>query len=290
MPVALPNLPKPTYHKLFRALETFLQDAVTKELKRQKVANELARLLERQESSPYNIPRSPELAQLLEELQKPPQPYDQTLKALYYADRLSREGIKRNGKKTTGLRKDGRTPEFQHQLEIALLITTLPNLLHPAETLTLALLHDVMEDYVGQEEYIRTTFGESVYRRAQILNKYHADGTEKDEVKYFAECASDPVTSIVKGCDNSHNQSSMHGVFAKPKVFHHIKRCAVRVLPMLKSARGTFKDQYDAYENLKYILRNQCLLAVEILNASGFQPEEDSMQSVETALNEADAA
>jgi (p)ppGpp synthase/HD superfamily hydrolase len=290
MPVALPNLPQPTYHKLFRALEKFLQDAVAKELKRQKVANELARLLERQESSPYNIPRSPELAQLLEELQKPPQPFDQTLKALYYADRLSREGTKRNGKKTTGLRKDGRTPEFQHQLEIALLITTLPGLLLLAETLTVALLHDVLEDYVGQEEYIRVTFGESVYRRAQILNKYHPDGTEKDEVQYFAECAADEVTSIVKGGDNSHNQSTMHGVFPLPKVFHHIKRCAVHILPMLKSARGVFKEQYDAYENLKYILRNQCLLAVEILNAAGFQPEEDTMQSVEAALKEADAA
>jgi hypothetical protein len=240
MPVSLPNLPKPTYHKLFRSLELFLVEAAGKD-------------------PSYNL----------------------TLLALYYADKLSREGVKRDGKKTTGLRKDGRTPEFQHQLEIALLLTTLPNLRYPAETLTVALLHDVLEDYVGQEEYILKTFGESVYRRAQILNKYHPDGTEKDKALYFDECANDPVTSIVKGGDNSHNQSTMHGVFPLAKVFHHIKRCADYILPMLKTGRRAFPDQNEAYENLKFILRNQCLLAVEILNAAGFEPDEDIAQPVE---------
>ena len=46
-----------------------------------------------------------------------------------------------------GMRKDGKTPEFHHQVSIAAYIRTLPNLLKPEATITAAFLHDLVEDY-----------------------------------------------------------------------------------------------------------------------------------------------
>ena len=46
----------------------------------------------------------------------------------------------------TGLRKDGKTREFQHMLEVALHITTLRDIAFEEATIAAALLHDVRED------------------------------------------------------------------------------------------------------------------------------------------------
>ena len=257
MPVQLSNLPKPNYFKLFKAFDEFLVEKALEEVAEQAAL--------RKQAEAYGFAVPPTVLS-----------YEKTREALYYAQDISRNGIKRNGKKTSGLRKDGITPEFQHQLEICHLICTLlPWLEFPAETLTVALLHDVTEDYLDQEAFILETFGESVLRRVQILNKYLPDGTPKAEAVYFAECANDPVTSIVKPVDNCHNQSTMYGVFTLPKIYSYVKRSADHILPLMKVARRKFLKQTLAYENLKFLLRNQCQMAIATLNAAGFEPADD---------------
>src|SRR3990170_8235289 len=60
----------------------------------------------------------------------------------------------------TGTRKDGVTPEFQHQVEIALYALTLPDLMHREEVIATILLHDVREDYGVADAEIASLFFE----------------------------------------------------------------------------------------------------------------------------------
>lgn len=46
-----------------------------------------------------------------------------------------------------GMRKDGTTPEFSHQIEIGLFALLLPDLIHREEVLATVALHDVREDF-----------------------------------------------------------------------------------------------------------------------------------------------
>jgi (p)ppGpp synthase/HD superfamily hydrolase len=63
----------------------------------------------------------------------------------------------------TGVRKDGFTPEFDHQISIAHFVRTLaPSLEFPEETISTVFLHDVREDYGVSDEEIRDQFGSQV--------------------------------------------------------------------------------------------------------------------------------
>ena len=72
-----------------------------------------------------------------------------------------------------GYRKDGTTPEFQHQLEIGHLIRTmLRGLMFPAETLAAVFLHDTPEDYGVKRAILEEKFGPRVAHATALLNKY----------------------------------------------------------------------------------------------------------------------
>ncbi|MBC8737301.1 HD domain-containing protein [Paraburkholderia sp. UCT31] len=232
MAVALHNLPKPDYHKLYREMEKWLTEKVAID---------------------------PE--------------YQVAMDAFHYAHNVHTSGIKRNGEKTTALRKDGLTPEFQHQLEICHFITTLvPSLARPAQTLATGFLHDVPEDYLVEKTELLARFGEEVVHSVYLLNKYDEAGNEKDADVHYQNIAADVIAAFVKGVDCLHNQSTMQGVFTLAKMFSYVQRCEKHILPMLKSARKRFPSQREAYENLKFNLRVQCQMSIFALNAAGFSP------------------
>ena len=60
--------------------------------------------------------------------------------------------------KHTGLRKDKVTPEFDHQLSMALYALTLPDVRYREELIATIFLHDVREDYGISDEEIRAIF------------------------------------------------------------------------------------------------------------------------------------
>lgn len=157
----------------------------------------------------------------------------------------------------TGLRKDGITPEFNHQIQIAQYLTTLaPHLLHPEDTITVALLHDVCEDYDVEFTDIATHFGHRVCDATRAMTKTHK-GVDRnpDEVKNAqAAC---PIASIVKGADRIHNQSTMVGVFGTAKINAYVTETEDYILPMLKTARRRFASQDSAYQNARLVLRTQ---------------------------------
>lgn len=157
----------------------------------------------------------------------------------------------------TGLRKDGVTPEYQHQLSIAhLLRTFLGHLDSPEFCLATACLHDICEDKdVGFEE-INAKFGPEICKSVSLLTKTHRGDKVPPEV-YYKGIASDPIASVVKGADRINNIQSMVGVFSLEKQKQYIEETETLVLPMLKIARRQFTTQDSAYENMKFVLKSQ---------------------------------
>ena len=159
----------------------------------------------------------------------------------------------------TGLRKDGVTPEYQHQVEIALYVTTLiGSLLYPEDTIIAILLHDAPEDYFIDHREISHRFGTIAGDAIYLLDK---NGKTSDQ--YYSGLASNAVASIAKGGDRIHNVRTMVGVFNLEKQQRYVQEVREHFLPMLKVARRQFPRQTDAYENIKHVLSIQ----VDLLDA-----------------------
>jgi (p)ppGpp synthase/HD superfamily hydrolase len=188
--------------------------------------------------------------------------YHHALAALEFAHRFH-----------TGLRKDGVTPEFQHQIEIALFALTLPDLMFREEVIATILLHDVREDYDITDREIRDLFFQDsefairVARAVENMTKVFR-GVKKNEAALFDAMSQDPIASIAKGCDRMHNLQSMVGVFKLAKQKAYIQEVHDLFLPMLKKARRLFPHQVNAYENIKHILQSQIQLIEAVHDAT----------------------
>jgi len=173
-----------------------------------------------------------------------------------------------------GYRKDGKTPSFQHQLEIAhLLRTMLRNMMFPAQTLAVAFLHDTPEDYDVSHATLTEKFGKMVADGAMRLNKYDEAGNPKSLDEYYADQANCPMCSLVKPGDNTQNQSTMSGVFGYKKQFEYSLNIRRRSWDMIKVARRRWPQQEAAYENIKFLLRIQYNATQAMLEAVQFDPD-----------------
>jgi (p)ppGpp synthase/HD superfamily hydrolase len=175
----------------------------------------------------------------------------------------------------TGTRKDGVTPEFQHQVEIALYALTLPDLKYREEIIATIMLHDVREDYHVTEGEIRELLKEQpeefinhVARAVENMTKEWR-GSKKDEKLLFQAMADDPVASIAKGCDRIHNLQSMVGVFTVEKQKAYLIEVEELFIPMLKTARKRFPSQHTAYMNILHLMRSQVELIEAVHEALG---------------------
>lgn len=174
----------------------------------------------------------------------------------------------------TGTRKDGVTPEFDHQVSIALYALTLPTLRYLEEVIATIFLHDVREDYGITHSEIVALFpndplkGERIAQAVDRMTKTFR-GEKRGEEELFALMADDPIASIAKGCDRIHNLQSMIGVFSPEKQRAYVAEARNLFLPMLKKARRNFPYQVRAYENIKFVLQSQMELIEAALAAEG---------------------
>lgn len=167
----------------------------------------------------------------------------------------------------TGTRKDGITPEFQHQIEIALHVTTLRDVIAEEHTLTAALLHDTPEDYDISYQAVLDKFGYDVAQSVWALTKKNKTMV-KDIRVYYNEISENYIASIVKGCDRVHNLQSMPGVFTTEKQIRYIDETEDYVLPMLKQAAILFPSQSLAYMNIRTTLKSQIKLLQAAIDAT----------------------
>jgi (p)ppGpp synthase/HD superfamily hydrolase len=156
-----------------------------------------------------------------------------------------------------GFRKDGVTPEFDHQISIAHFVRTLRHqLVQPEQTLCVVMLHDVREDYGVSDEEIRERFGADVARAVDAMTKTFR-GQRRPEALVFEQIAADAMASVAKGADRIHNLNSMVGVFHKDKQLSYVAEAEEYFLPMLKKARRLHVRQEAAYENIKLMILSQ---------------------------------
>lgn len=164
----------------------------------------------------------------------------------------------------TGVRKDGTTPEFAHQIYIvSYLSTLLPHLRHPEETLAVGFLHDVVEDCRVPVTEIESRFGTLIAEATDAMSK-EVDGVKRSSESVVQMQANSPIASIVKCADRINNQQTMPGVFTEDKILHYLAETRSQIIPMLKQARGRYPDQELAYENAKTVLYAQ----IEMLEAA----------------------
>lgn len=161
-----------------------------------------------------------------------------------------------------GVRKDGVTPLFHHQLSVTRLLTTLePGFMYPEETITAGFLHDLLEDHgdVWSREMLQDQFGKRIADAVWTLSK-KSNGMVKTSEAYYGALGKCPIASLVKLADRNHNIQTMEGVFSREKQLAYIGEVETYFYPMIKEARHAFPSQYGSYENLKITLRCQCRL------------------------------
>lgn len=182
--------------------------------------------------------------------------YHTAVKAFYLAEKYH-----------NGLRKDGITPEFAHQVDIAHHILTLKDVANLEESVAIALLHDIREDYDITDDELRTLFGNHIANGCELVTKKFK-GTEKDKKSFFDALSTCPRSSLVKGADRISNILSMTGVFTVEKQKKYIEEANDFFLPMLKKARHSFPEQTDAYLNIENTLKNSINLIQASLNSA----------------------
>jgi (p)ppGpp synthase/HD superfamily hydrolase len=166
------------------------------------------------------------------------------------------EALEFASKYHTGIRKDGVTPEFHHQISIAHYLRTLPRLRDQEKVLIVAFLHDVVEDFGVSPEVISAKFGEGVSIAVMLLSKKIKE-EKKSIPNYYSAMRANHIASIVKGGDRIHNFQTCSGVFTLEKQEKYITETEEYILPMLKESRNNFPDQELAYENIKHALKGQ---------------------------------
>lgn len=166
----------------------------------------------------------------------------------------------------TGLRKDGVSPEFQHQISQASYARTMEHsLMFPDETLATIFLHDIVEDTDVTASTIYAEFGEQVGVAVEGMTNL-VDGVKKLKEVYYGPGMSDnPITSVAKGTDRIHNHQTMVGVFTPAKIDEYMVETYDFVLPMLKRARKIHTLQEPVYLNIKHVLLTQMEL-LQVLN------------------------
>jgi (p)ppGpp synthase/HD superfamily hydrolase len=156
-----------------------------------------------------------------------------------------------------GVRKDGLTPEFYHQLSMAHYARVFePLLIYKEETYGTIFLHDIPEDYYVSFEELKSLFEEMMANASMQLNKMDGD-RKMSNTEYFRFMHRDPIVSVCKGVDRINNFQTMVNVFSTSSQLAYITETEHFILPMLKKAKRLFPEQEAIYENMKVMLLNQ---------------------------------
>ena len=157
----------------------------------------------------------------------------------------------------TGTRKDGKTPEFMHQLQIiSFLLPHIRFMNDPVGVIVAAFLHDTREDYDIDSEKIERLFGERASIDIECLTKKFRN-IKKNAEEYYTPLASNYNSSLVKGADRINNLSTMIGAFSKEKQIAYCAETRVWFFSFLKEARRNFPSQEPIYESIKFALEIQ---------------------------------
>jgi len=155
-----------------------------------------------------------------------------------------------------GMRKDGVTPEFTHQVRMAFSVLNLRGVLNEEMVIALCFTHDTDEDYSVSYTDMKEFFGSALADKTVAMNK----GNYKTEDDYMQAMANDLDCSVVKGVDNCDNIQTMHGAFSIEKMHSYMERTQGSILPMIKQSSYNFPQQAFAYAAISTRLKDQLSL------------------------------
>jgi (p)ppGpp synthase/HD superfamily hydrolase len=158
-----------------------------------------------------------------------------------------------------GTRKDGVTPEFQHQLEIAHFLRTYDHDCNFEKVIAASFLHDVREDFHISEEELKNNFGEDVFKIVWYMTKKYRNEKITNE-EYYRWLADNKDAALLKGVDRLNNLKSMIGVFSITKQKEYIKESEDYVLPLLKTSRKRYPEYESYFENVKFMIQTTIAL------------------------------
>lgn len=163
------------------------------------------------------------------------------------------------------LRKDKKTPEFKHQLDICKYLFTLNIPDNEIEKyIIVALLHDIREDYGVEDEEIRNLYWNDIADAVELLTKKFK-GNVKDLNKYFSDISTNKYACIVKWADRINNLQTMKWVFSYSKQEQYTNEAKNKFLKMVKNWRKNFPDLADAFVNIEIVLKTQIELLEDII-------------------------
>jgi len=153
------------------------------------------------------------------------------------------------------LRKDKKTPEYQHQLEIAHFLRLFDDGPHFEPVLSATFLHDIREDFQISKEEITEKFGLEAYEIIWFMTKkYRKDKITNEE--YYRLISDNTYAALLKGADRINNIKSMEGAFSVEKKLSYIEETEKYVIPMLKKARIKHPEHETKFEHIKFILES----------------------------------
>lgn len=165
-----------------------------------------------------------------------------------------------------GLRKDVKTPEFAHQIQIALFLTTLKLDRHNLQSLIIGVLfHDLFEDKSITPEEVLSEMG--VINQLDLgdamagidigvrLSKVQ-NGRKLDMATYMTLVGDDWCSALLKGIDRINNFQSMPGVFNLAKQDKYLDE-GLAILAMMKATRKHNPEVADAFYAVEYTLKLQ---------------------------------
>lgn len=133
-----------------------------------------------------------------------------------------------------GLRKDGVTPEFAHQVFIAGYIRDIWPL-NLDDILAAAFLHDLLEDYDYSLEELQSQFDPYICSLVWLLTKKYK-GVVKSPEEYYSFIAVSYAATLIKSVDRIHNLHTMVGVFSDEKQRRYVEETEKYIIPMLESS------------------------------------------------------
>lgn len=185
----------------------------------------------------------------------------------------------------SGIRKDGKTPEFKHQLNIVgSILNYLEMLIDPIGTLIAALMHDVIEDYSKgskvwdkEEERerlsglpfyntddLRREFGDAAVQSNNCLSKV-INGFKKEPEQYFFEMGYNVSALIAKSEDRDDNLNSMYSVFTIGKQKDYAMEVFKYFIPALKEGEKNHPEQAQVYQMLKSRLKRKAQSVLDMV-------------------------
>lgn len=166
-----------------------------------------------------------------------------------------------------GFRKDGITPSKMHQIETTNFLMGFKNsLMFPERSIICMLLHDTAEDTHFNLLKIRQEFGVDAESDVAEMTKEY-EGVKKSPSEYFSGLVG-PVATVCKGIDRIHNMQTMSGVFKLEKQMEYTQETRDHFFTFLKRARREHPKQELIYEQIKFVLKQQCML-YESANSKG---------------------